>query len=131
MPEKAQAQAELEAVAAPLNETLEAMMVEYKAKAEEYAAQADKMAKSVQQLKVKEIQDMEARISQFQENAQQELTAKEQEVLEPLYKRAQEAVDAVAQEKGYSYVIDSSSGMLLFKKDSDDIMAAVKAKLGL
>ena len=128
MPEKAQAQAELEKVAAPLNETLEAMMGEYQSKMEEFQAQAENMAKSVQELKAKELTDLENRIKEFQESAQTELTMKEQEIIEPLYKKAQNAVDAVAQEKGYSYVLDSSSGVLIFKKDSDDIMADVKGQ---
>jgi len=51
--------------------------------------------------------------------------------LAPIIEKARKAIDAVATEKGYTYIFDNSSGVLLFAKDSENIAADVKAKLGL
>ena len=47
-------------------------------------------------------------------------------------KNAQDAINAVAKEKGYSYIFDSTpGGTLIFAQESDDILPLVKAKLGI
>jgi Skp family chaperone for outer membrane proteins len=53
--------------------------------------------------------------------------------LQPVYKSIQAAVKAVALERGYKYVLDSSESSLvvLYASPSDDIFQAVKAKLGI
>lgn len=131
MPEKAQAEKDLEKVALPLNEELQKMAIEFENKMAAFEAEQESMTKSVRQLKAKEIQDMQTRIQEFQENAQKDITSAEQEILGPIVEKARKAIDEVAEAKGYSYVFDSSLGVLLYMKDSDDLMADVKAKLGL
>jgi outer membrane protein len=131
MPEKAQAEKDLEKVAKPLNEELQKMAIEFETKMSVFEAEQENMTKSVRQLKGKEIQDMQTRIQEFQENAQKDITTAEQEVLGPIVEKARKAIDDVAVEKGYSYVFDSSLGVLLYMKDSDDLMGEVKAKLGI
>jgi outer membrane protein len=42
-----------------------------------------------------------------------------------------EAIKNVAKEKGYSYVLDESTNSLLVAPPGDDLLAAVKAKLGI
>ena len=49
----------------------------------------------------------------------------------PILKRAETAIKELAKEKGYSYIFDTSGGTVLYAQDSDNTMAAVKAKLGL
>jgi outer membrane protein len=131
MPEKAKAEKDLEAFASPFNDELQKMATELESKMVEFESTQEGMTKLVRETKVKEIQDMQTRIQQFQENAQQEIATKEQEVLGPIVEKARKAIDEVAQDKGYSYVFDSSLGVLLYMKDSDDIMAEVKVKLGI
>jgi len=131
MPQKAKAEKDLEAFAIPFNDELKKMAAELEAKMGSFEATQEGMTKLVRQTKVTEIQDMQTRIQQFQENAQAEIGKKEQEVLGPIVETARKAIDEVANEKGYSYVFDSSLGVLLFMKDADDIMAEVKVKLGI
>jgi len=119
MPEKSQAEKEMEAFAKEFQGALEAMAKEYEGKVADY------------QSKVKEITDLERRIQEFQGQAQGEIQKKEQELLAPIIEKARKAIDAVATEKGYTYIFDNSTGVLLFAKDSENIIADVKAKLGL
>ncbi len=131
MPEKAKAEKSMEGFAKEFQGALEAMAKEYEAKVADYQAKEKDMTALVKQTKVKEITDLERRIQEFQGQAQGEIQKKEQELLAPIIEKARKAIDAVATEKGYTYVFDNSSGVLLFAKDSENIMAEVKVKLGL
>ena len=131
MPEKAKAEKDLEAFAIPFNDELKKMAAELESKMTGFESTQEGMTKLVRQTKVTEIQDMQTRIQQFQENAQAEITRKEQEVLGPIVEKARKAIDDVANEKGLTYVFDASLGVLLYMKDSNDVMAEVKVKLGI
>lgn len=131
MPEKAEAEKQMEAFAKEFQGALESMAKEYESKVADYQAKEKDMTNLVKQSKVKEITDLERRIQEFQSQAQGEIQKKEQELLAPIIEKARKAIDAVATEKGYTYVFDNSSGVLLFAKDSENLMAEVKAKLGL
>jgi outer membrane protein len=131
MPEKAKAEKELEAFAAEFQAALEAMAKEYEGKVGAFQQGEKDMIKTVRDTKVREISDLERRIQEFQQQAQEEIGKKEQEVLTPIIDKARKAIDEVAVEKGYTYVFDASLGVLLYAKDTEDVMADVKAKLGL
>lgn len=131
MPEKSKAEKEMEAFAKEFQAALEAMAKEYEGKVADYQSKEKDMTALVKQTKVKEITDLERRIQEFQGQAQNEIQKKEQELLAPIIEKARKAIDEVATDKGYTYVFDNSSGVLLFAKDSENIMAEVKAKLGL
>ena len=131
MPEKAKAEKELEAFAAEFQSALEAMAKEYETKVAAFQQAEQGMIKTVRDTKVREISDLERRIQEFQQQAQEEIGKKEQEVLTPIIDKARKAIDEVAVEKGFTYVFDASLGVLLYAKDSEDVMADVKVKLGL
>lgn len=131
MPEKATAEKELEAFAKEFQSALEAMAKEYEAKVTAFQAGEKDMIATVRNTKMREIADLERRIQEFQQQAQEEIGKKEQEVLTPIIDKARKAIDEVAEAKGYTYIFDSSLGVLLYAKDTEDVMADVKAKLGL
>lgn len=131
MPEKVKAEKSMEAFAKEFQGALEAMAKEYEGKVADYQSKEKEMTSLVKQTKVKEITDLERRIQEFQSQAQGEIQKKEQELLAPIIEKARKAIDEVATEKGYTYIFDNSSGVLLFAKDSENIMADVKTKLGL
>lgn len=131
MPEKAKAEKDLEAFAKEFQSALEAMAKEYEGKVAAFQQGEKDMIATVRNTKVREISDLERRIQEFQQQAQDEIAKKEQEVLTPIIDKARKAIDEVAVAKGYTYIFDSSLGVLLYAKDSEDIMAEVKTKLGL
>ena len=45
--------------------------------------------------------------------------------------KAQNAIDEVAEKGKYTYILDSSSGLILYQKDSENILDKVKKELGL
>lgn len=131
MPEKAAAEKDLQAFAKEFETALQEMAKEYEGKIQSFQANEKSMVETVRNTKMREIADLERRIQEFQQQAQEEVGKKEQEVLTPIIDKARKAIDEVAADKGYTYVFDSSLGVLLYADDSEDILADVKAKLGL
>jgi outer membrane protein len=77
----------------------------------------------------KRLQDMYNNIQEYQQNAQQEIQKKNDELSKPIYEKANVAIKKVAQAKGYKMVIDASTTNLLYKDPADDIILPVKTEL--
>jgi outer membrane protein len=131
MPERAGLQKQIEDHAAQLTATLDAMRKEYDTKIGDFQAKQDVMTDIIKDTKVKEITDLEKRISEFQQTAQADLQKKEQELLQPIIDKAKEAITKVAKEGNYTYILDSSVGVVLYSVEGDDILPLVKKDLGI
>ena len=131
MPGRDSAQTILQAEVTELEQTLKSMQSEAEQRYNDYVANQSGWTELIRQTKQREIQDMGARIQEFQENAQKQLQQREQDLLKPIIDRAKKAIEDVAREGGYTYILDSGTATVLFSQDSDDIMPQVKKKLGL
>ena len=131
MPGRDSAQTILQAEVQELETTLKTMQSEMEKRYNEYMENQSGWTELIRNTKQREIQDMGARIQEFQENAQKQLQQREQELLKPIIDRAKKAIEDVAAEGGYSYIFDSGVSALLYSPESDDIMPLVKKKLGL
>lgn len=105
------------------------MMAELQKKSDDYTNNAKTWSEVVKETKEKEMTDLNNRIQEFQANADEKIANKKNEVLKPLYDKAQKAIKDVGVEGAYDYVFDGSQ--LLYAKDSEDITPKVKAKLGI
>ncbi|OWY24150.1 OmpH family outer membrane protein [Sphingobacteriales bacterium UPWRP_1] len=74
-------------------------------------------------------QRKQSELDQDQTKAQQDLMKREDELTTPIRDKVMNAIKAVAQEKGYNYIIDTSVGATLYSSPDDDVTAFVKAKL--
>ena len=110
---------------------LTAMQTELQSKGQEYQKTQATMTDAVRTTKQAELQDIQTRIQNLNQSAQQQVEAKSNELLKPLSDKCRTAIEAVAKEKGYAYVINSNQTQLIVSPPGDDLMAAVKLKLGL
>ena len=131
MPERKTAEEEVQTFAKSLESQLQAMTAEYQQSVQEYQANEATYTDLVKQDKVTEITGLEQRIQSFQQNAQQALQSKEQELLEPILQKARQAIEDVASEGDYTYIFDKSVGSILYVKESENILDKVKKKLNL
>jgi outer membrane protein len=131
MPGRDSAQAVLQAEVTELENTLKSMQAEAEKRYNDYVANQAGWTELIRQTKQREIQDMAARIEEFQKNAQEQLQTREQELLKPIIDRAKKAIEDVAKEGGYTYIFDAGTAALLYDEGGDDIMPLVKQKLGL
>lgn len=97
------------------------------------ALQEDKTSpKAILAVKQKELEDMYANYQQLQATAQDDIMAKREELLEPVIKKLKDAIAAVAKEKGYEYVLDSTEGGgLIYGEPKHDLMDEVLKKLNI
>lgn len=75
-------------------------------------------------------EDEQALIS-FEQESQQKLMAKSEELLQPMQDKVNNAIKQVAEENGYTYILDISEGSILYADPTTDVSALVKAKLGI
>lgn len=75
------------------------------------------------------LKDEEAKIGQYEQDMNKQVAEKRQTLYQPILDRINTLINDVAKEKGYAFVFDSSTGVLLFAEEKYDITADVKAKL--
>ncbi len=131
MPERNSAEKEVQEFAKSLEAQLTSMTAEYQQSVQNYQTNEASFTDLVKQDKIAEITGLEQRIQAFQQNAQQSIVAKEQELLEPILDKARNAIEEVAEEGGFTYIFDKSIGSIVFAKESENVLPLVKKKLGL
>ena len=110
---------------------LTTMNNELQSKGQAYQAQRATMTDAIRTAKEGELTDMQKRFQDYQNTAQQQVDAKKNELGKPIIEKVRGIVAQVAKEKGYTYVINSSQTDLVVSPTGDDLMAEVKAKLGI
>ena len=136
MPETDSAQKKLEEIAKQNELALEEMSVEFNKKYDDYVQKLNDtenpMSDLIRASKEAELQQMQERIQAFQQNAQQEHQKRQMELLQPIQKKALDAVNLVAEENKFTYILDSGMGVVVYSgANSEDILPLVKKKLGL
>ena len=91
------------------------------------------MAASVKQMRQQELEQLQQRFSEFQQIAQQDFQKKENELIEPVQKKANDAVNKVAKIAGYIAVFNTSLPTLAYFDEAQltDIAPLVKKELGI
>ena len=107
------------------------MQTEFEAKYKDYMEKKPTMSQPVMQNKEQDLQQLQQRIEAFKQQANQDIQMKYGELTSPILEKAKKAIDAVAKESGYKYVLDTSpnNGSVLYCEPADDIFALVKKKL--
>lgn len=133
MPEFKEMQNNLEAFGKDLQEQLEQIQVEFNNKAADFQKNQATMAESVKQFKQQELDQLQNRYMEFQRVAQNDMQNKQNELFEPVHKKAMDAVNKVAKAGGYAAVFDTSAMGLAFYDETmlADLAPAVKAELGI
>ena len=131
LPEMKTLRTQMEAYQKTFSDQLATMSNEYQTKGQKYEQTQATMTDAARTAAQSELQDMQTRITSYRDNAQKQIEAKSNELLKPLTDKVRAAITAVAAEKGYAYVLDSSQIELIVSPAGDDLMAPVKAKLGL
>ncbi|HEK19880.1 MULTISPECIES: OmpH family outer membrane protein [unclassified Mucilaginibacter] len=131
MPEAKTLSSQLDIYKKTFIDRLTAMNTELQTKSKEYQDKRASMNDATRIEKENELQDLGKRFQDYQNTAQQQVEAKGNELTKPLIDKARGAVEQVAKEKGYGYVLDTTNDYLVVSPAADDLMPAVKAKLGL
>ena len=132
MPERAAAETQFNKFQGELEEIFGEMQKDLQGKMASFEQLGDSASEIKKNAKVAEIQDIQQRIQNYQQTAQQQLQAKQSELLQPVFDKAEKAVAEVAKEKGLIYVFDIGTKVVLYKSnESTDLLPLVKTKLGI
>ncbi len=133
IPQVKQANAELETLQKQYESQIQNKATSLQTKYQALARKQDQGEISPKQYEV-EAQALEqerADIAKFQQEIQQNLATKSEDLLKPIRDNINTAINSVAKEEGYTYIFDYSVGIILYAEESTDVGSLVKAKLGL
>jgi len=133
MPEAIKADSVLQKYDADLQTLGQQMYAEYQKKSSDAQAKIDKKLLSDEQIEIlgKELADLEKRIQDFQQQYEEKIQKKRDQLYTPIITKAQDAIKTVAKTNGFTYVFDSGAGSILYAEDADNILPLVKTFLKL
>ena len=133
MPESKQIESDLKTYNGQLEAQLKSKYAEYQAKGEAYQKGEATMTDLVKADKQKELQGLQQSIQEFQRSAEQSLQQKQQALLKPARDQLQKNIDAVAEESGYTYILnsDGDSPVLLHGPKDGDVSDLILKKMGI
>ena len=133
MPETQKAQTDIDTMRKQYEDEIKRTEDEVSKKFAAYQQEQANLPKNIQERRQKELQDLAEKGMQYQRDAQQELERSWMEMLEPIYKKLNDAVKAVGDEGGYVYLFDISTTQIPYVNEtlSTNVSAAIKAKLGI
>ena len=136
MPEYKTAQTELESTYKKYQADLESMQKELQTKAEKYQKEDnDATPANIKERHQQELQDMYTKLQQAQQDNSEDMQKQQSQKMQPIAQKVMNAVNSVATEGGYVYVMDSNSaqsaGIFINPSLSADLTQAVCKKLGI
>lgn len=128
MPETTAMNTELEKLSKTYEDELKATQEALQAKEQRYIAESETQTEQENEKRALELQQDKYKLQMGYQVAEQDINKKGNELMDPIITKARQAVEDVANENGFQYVLDGSS---LIYAGGTDITDKVKAKLGL
>ena len=89
------------------------------------------MTAAIRDSKEKELLDIQARIQDFSQTVEAELQQQQQQLMAPIYQKAQETLTKLAKENGFIYVFDASSLVYFDDTQSTDVTPMARKALNI
>lgn len=133
MPERDSALVKLQKFGAELDETIQEMQQELQTKYNTYQQKQATWTAAVLEAKSREITEINTRLEQFNQTAQQDYQEMYQTLFQPVQAKAIAAINKVAKDQGFTYVFDLSVQSIAYYDTnvSVDLLPLVKAELGI
>jgi len=110
LPESKVMQNQIEVTKAQLDKAIGETYKEAQEKYEAYQKNGAQMTDVIRADKEKELQNLQTRIQEMQTNAQQSLQTKQQQLLEPILTKVNNAIQDVGKENGFLYILNMDAG---------------------
>lgn len=133
MPEYTKAQTDIQALQKQYEDEIKRASDEFNKKFAEYQQEQKTLPQNIQERRQKELQELSDKGMQFQQDAQQQLQKAYADMMEPIYKKLEDAVKAIGAAGGYTYVFDLNRTDIPCTNDtmSKDVTNDIKTKLGI
>jgi outer membrane protein len=139
LPDAKKVESELKTYEEQLQKQLQTKYTDYEKKLKDYQDGVSKgvMTDLIKEDKEKELMSMQTSIKEFEESAKASMQKKQVSLLEPVLAKVQKAIDEVAKENDYSYILSThadygGSAIILYAKSKEEnISDLVLKKLGV
>lgn len=135
LPEYKQIETEMKTHGDQLQNQLQAKYKDYETKLKAYQAGAATMVDAVRKDKETELTQLQENIQKFQQDAQASIQNKQDQLMGPVFKKVGKAIEDVAKEQGYSFIINpqliGGGDILLYSDEKFDISDQVLKKMGI
>lgn len=131
MPEADAARASYTALQKDASETYDTMVAEYQTKAQAYQQKSATWTAAIKESKENELQRIAQSIQEYEQSVTAELQQKQNELMAPIYEKAQTTVKELAKEKGLTVLFDASSALYFDEANAVDLTADARKKLGI
>lgn len=129
MPEVKKVQGELASYDSSLQINYSETLKEYLAKDSAFKSDSAKLSPAVRKAKEADLDKLAGELQNFQQNYQNMLTEKRNQLMQPIVEKAVSTIKEVAKASGYTYVLTKEA--LLMQPETDDLLPLVKKKLGI
>lgn len=133
MPDVKQADANLEALQKQLQKKGQQMVqtLQTNYQAIQAKIEARELSPIQQEQEGQKLQAEQEKIAKFEQDMVTQISQKRESLLSPILERVNNAIADVAKENSMQFIFDSSSGVLLYADEAQDMSTKVKAKLGI
>ena len=109
-----------------MQSTYDEMTTVYNKMLDDYEKGQSTFTEIVKKNKETELLDKEKRLQEFEQNASTNLQKRNSDLIQPILNKILRAIDKVAAENGFTYVLDVSKGSVVYtSKDSQNINSLV------
>ncbi|MBA4144754.1 MAG: outer membrane chaperone Skp [Cytophaga sp.] len=135
MPEYKKIDSDMKAHGAQLEAQMKAKYQDYESKLTAYQNLPATTPDAIRADKERELQGLQEAIQKFQQDAETSVRTKQTSLMEPVYTKVGNAIEAVAKENGYTYIINpqmvGGGDILLYSDEKYNISDLVLKKLGI
>ncbi len=134
MPEAKQIDAELKSLEAQLKTQLDAKVKRFQTELADYQKNGQTMIDAVRQNTERELTQQQQNIEKLQQDAQTTIQNKSNQLMTPVYEKIGKAIEAVAKENGYSFILNQQVGgldVILYGDEKMDISDLVLKHMGV
>jgi len=129
MPETRKADSSLQQLRAALIQNAQDKETRLNADIEKFNKDTSSMSEAIKTVKRQELQKAYQELAGEEERIQQQLQQRQQELLAPIQKKANDAVQATAKENGYTHVFEKD--VLIVAPSGEDILPLVAKRLNI
>ena len=112
-------------------ETFNDMQAEFNTKYQTYQSKASTWTQAVRESKEKELTEIQQRIQEFAQTVQAELQQQQEQLMAPIYEKANGVVQDLAKKGGYIYVFDISTLLYVDEAQSHDLTQDARKALNI
>ncbi len=130
LPEMKEAQTQFEASVKKYQAEETNLRAEFEKKVKELETMEESTPQAIKDRRIAEVQELQGKIQQFQQAAQQDLQRQQEQLMAPIQQKVMTAIKSVGAEGGFTMIFENPLP-LYTGTDVVDVTPLVKAKLGI